>query len=153
MSAPKGNQYWRLADPDFIGRPRRFETPQDLWEAVKPYFDWCDENPWITQEFTTTDKGSYTKNTIHKIPYTWQGLFVFLGVSNLNGYKENEDFSTIYTHIAHIIYSQKYEGAAVGAFNANLISRDLGLTDKQDLTSAGEKLQTIIRMPDNNRDR
>ena len=30
----------------------------------------------------------------------------------------------------------KYEGAAVGAFNANIIARDLGLTDRKDLTSS-----------------
>lgn len=37
------------------------------------------------------------------------------------------------TRIDEIIYKQKFEGAAVGAFNANIIARDLGLADKKDV--------------------
>ena len=39
----------------------------------------------------------------------------------------------IITRIREAIYQQKFEGASVGAFNANIIARDLGLADKQDV--------------------
>ena len=31
------------------------------------------------------------------------------------------------------MFEQKFAGAAVGLFNANIIARDLGLTDKQEI--------------------
>ena len=42
------------------------------------------------------------------------------------------------------MYSQKFEGAASGIFNANIIARDLGLSDKQDITTGGEKLSSKL---------
>lgn len=54
----------------------------------------------------------------------------------------NKDFSAVINKIEEIIYQQKFEGAAVGLFNSNIIARDLGLRDKQDLTSNGEQIAT-----------
>lgn len=34
------------------------------------------------------------------------------------------------------IYTQKFEGAAVGAFNSNIIARDLGLADKKEIDAS-----------------
>ncbi len=45
--------------------------------------------------------------------------------------EEYKDFFGVYTRISQIIRTQKFEGAAVGLFNANIIARDLGLADKQ----------------------
>jgi hypothetical protein len=62
----------------------------------------------------------------------------------------DKDFLVVTARIEQIIYTQKFEGAAVGIFNANIISRDLGLIDKSDLTSKGEKIEprTIIEWGD-----
>ena len=54
---------------------------------------------------------------------------------NKEGLKNKEDelskdFSLIVTHIEETIYRQKFEGAACGFYNANIIARDLGLQDK-----------------------
>ena len=38
------------------------------------------------------------------------------------------------------MFEQKFAGAAVGLFNANIIARDLGLADKQDITTNGESI-------------
>jgi hypothetical protein len=58
----------------------------------------------------------------------------------------SNDFLQIITRIEDIIYSQKFEGAAVGQFNSNIIARDLKLSDQTDITSGGE--QIIINMID-----
>ena len=52
------------------------------------------------------------------------------------------EFSSVITRIRETIYQQKFEGAAVGAFNANIIARDLGLADKtiNDTTIKGAKV-------------
>jgi len=52
-------------------------------------------------------------------------------------YKEHKDFLDIITHIETIIYTQKFEGAAAGHYNANIIARDLGLADKKELDHSG----------------
>ena len=143
MAAPKGNKYWQLADPDLIGRPRLFPTPNDLWQAAKPYFEWIDENPITTHRTTTTEKGVFVNNDLLQRPYTWTGLYVFLGVYSLEAYHERKEFSEVLTHIDNIIKTQKFEGASAGIFNASIIARDLGLKDKSetDITSKGEKIQ------------
>ena len=134
MAAPEGNQFWKLADPELLGRPKKFKSPSDLWSQAILYFDECDNNPLTKIENTTTEKGSFNKITSFKVPYTWEGLYVFLGVCNLHYYKDNEEFSSILTHIGNIIRNQKYTGAAAGLFNANIIARDLGLVDKKEQT-------------------
>ncbi|SFE41875.1 hypothetical protein SAMN04488523_10749 [Sulfitobacter brevis] len=43
-----------------------------------------------------------------------------------------------------VIYTSKFEGAAAGLLNSNLISRELGLTDRQEFTGKdGRAIRTI----------
>lgn len=132
MAAPKGNQFWKNADPACLGRPMIFESPIQLWERAKEYFLECDDNPLIRTETIVSEKGTTKKEHIHKIPYTWEGLYVYLGVCNLEKYKKREDFVNIITHIGNIIRNQKFTGAAAGLFNANIIARDLGLKEQSE---------------------
>ena len=88
-------------------------------------------------------------------PYTLTALCLFLGVNTqyFKTFKAQlkkedplyEDFNTIITRIEETIYSQKFEGASVGLFNANIIARDLGLSDKKELdhTTKGESINNI----------
>ena len=136
MPAPKGNQYWRLADPEKIGSDPNFSSPIELWERCKEYFEWIDETPIVETETTTSAMNVTTKEKQHAKPYTWEGLYAYLGVCNLHRYKEKEEFANIISHISNIIYSNKFEGASVGLFNSNIIARDLGLKDSKDHTSS-----------------
>lgn len=145
MAAPKGNQFWKLADPECLGRPLNFKTPQDLWDRSKEYFAECDDNPLEVSEVTTTEKGMFSKIKLHKVPYTWEGLYVFLGISNLDRYKEKKEFVGIITHIGNVIRNQKFSGAAAGLFNSNIIARDLGLSDKTESKISGEVDIPVIR--------
>lgn len=69
---------------------------------------------------------------------TMMGLCFYLdiGTSTFHDYKQNEDFSEVIAKIEQVIFTQKFEGAAADLLNANIISRELGLADKQDLTSS-----------------
>ena len=142
MAAPKGNQFWKLADPECLGSPRNFKDSGVLWAKAKEYFQECDDNPLTREETTTSEKGIFNKVFIHKVPYTWEGLYIYLGVVSLKRYREKEEFVLILSHIGNIIRNQKYTGAATGLFNANIIARDLGLTDVQKVENTnieGEK--------------
>ena len=71
-------------------------------------------------------------------------LCVFLGVNsnyfnqfekNLNPDKEiDKEIADVITLVREVIFVQKFEGAAVGAYKANIISRNLGLMEKKEVT-------------------
>lgn len=141
-----GNQFWKMRTKH--GRDKLFETADLLWQAACEYFQWCDENPWFKNEAVKAGDhfGEHVQVPIAR-PYTLQGMCIYLDCNTayLRQFKaslgkEPSDFSTIISKIEEIIYTQKFEGAAVGAFNANIIARDLGLTDKKDVTTGGESL-------------
>lgn len=46
--------------------------------------------------------------------------------------KKAEDFLSVITWAENVIYNQKFEGAAAGIYNANIIARDLGLREGVD---------------------
>lgn len=133
MGAPVGNQFWKLRSKH--GRDKIFSTPENLWNSACEYFDWVDKHPWKRNEAI---KSGNKVGKIIKIPtqrpYTIEGLYLFLDVNKhyFNDFKKNatEGFSEVISRIENVIYTQKFEGAVVGAFNANIISRDLGLIDK-----------------------
>ncbi len=134
-----GNQFWKLRSKH--GRDKLFKTPELLWEAACEYFKWCDENPWMKVDHKGKDATQVQEPLIR--PYTLTGLFIYVGCNDRyfaqfkKALPENEtDFSTVIRAIEQIIYNQKFTGAAVGAFNANIIARDLGLSDKRDLSSS-----------------
>jgi hypothetical protein len=68
---------------------------------------------------------------------TIEGLCIFLdiGRQTFQDYEGRKDFSLVTEAIKNIIRTQKLEGASAGLLNANIIARDLGLRDSQDITT------------------
>lgn len=145
--APQGNQFWKLRSKH--GRDKLFETPELLWEAACEYFEWCEENPLMeveqakgTSKPEKDDEGKFVwpPNLIElpkMRPFTMQGLCLYLdcGTAYFRNFKSEErsqskDFKSIIGKIEETIYNQKFSGAAAGFLNANIIARDLGLSDK-----------------------
>lgn len=137
MSAPKGNEYYKLRDKD--GRDRKFKTPEDLSIACNEYFEWCINNP-LFETSLQKRKISRDKEVIeqHKLPkmraFTLHGLcnFIDIAISTFQEYEKKEGFSAVTTRARQIMYMQKFEGASSGFLNPNIIARDLGLTDKSE---------------------
>lgn len=173
MAAPEGNDYWRRRTTH--GRKAIFTTPISLWEAALEYFDYAIENnKWYKQDFI---RGGEIAGHIVQLetvaPFTLHGLTLFLGVNtgfwhefkksktvreapkanifDLDDNDNAEDFSIVITRIEDIIFKHKFDGAAVNAFNANIISRDLGLIDKQQNTINVEQPFFPDTMPDENK--
>lgn len=126
-----------------LGRPYKF-TPEQFELAWQQYFQWVDDNPWYKAEAV---KGGDAVGMIIKVPvgrpYTEIGFCVFhdLGekyitelAKTLEGKTSDEEIelSNILTRARAKCYTQKFEGAVVGAFNANIIARDLGLAEKSE---------------------
>lgn len=140
MAAPKNNQFWKLRSRH--GRKKIFETPEAMKEAADEYFEYQSKQSWIRTDY----RGKFSEKVEipTAAPFTLTGLCLFLGVNTayFREFQKNcsKDFSTVITYIKEVIYTQKFEGAAVGAYNSNIIARDLGLTDKKDLTTDGKEI-------------
>lgn len=184
MGAPKENQFWKLRSTH--GRAKLFETPELMWEAATEYFNWVDGHPWYKVEqlkkpiferdpmAVPDDDGEVKGKWIYVLkiptvrPYTMQGLCLYLDCNTVyfNHFEKqiadkdddlSKGFSQIITRIRETIFQQKFEGAAVGAFNGNLIARELGIRDNVGLSDGqGNPLQApppamiILKPGDNN---
>lgn len=136
MAAPKGNQFWKLRSKH--GRDMLFATPDLLWEAACEYFEWCDKNPWRVVKNKTKGKTKEKEESPTQRPYTLSGLMLYCDASETfwREFKKanHKDFLSVIAHIESVIETQQLEGATVGAFNANIIARKLGLAEKQEST-------------------
>jgi hypothetical protein len=145
MSAPIGNQFWKLRSKH--GRDKLFASPELLWEAAEEYFEWCDENPLMEIDFKGKDADRVELPKMRA--YTMHGLCLYLDCNTdyfrqFKKEENNKDFSWVIARIEDIMYNQKFTGAAAGFLNPNIISRDLGLIDKQE--SKSEVNHTITGM-------
>lgn len=143
MAFQTGNEFWKLRSKH--GRDKLFASPELLWKAATEYFQATDKRKWVKKDWVGKDAYEVERET--ETPYTLSGLCLYLGCHRayFHDFKKtcSDDFSDVITRIEDIIYTQKFEGATVGVFNANIIARDLGLVDKSDVTTKGEKITTI----------
>lgn len=135
MAAPKGNQFWKLRSEH--GRDYLFSNTEIFEKEISAYFNWVDSHPWYKVEAV---KSGDLAGTLIKIPnarpYTLSGLCIYLNASESYWKKFratpglSEDFLSIISRTEEIIRTNKFEGAAVGAFKENIMIRDLGMAEK-----------------------
>lgn len=132
-----GNNFWQLRSKH--GRDKIFSSPDVFLEQAYEYFKHCDDNPWYKNEAV---KGGHMAGEIVQVPtqrpYTLKGLCIFLGITeqtflNYENSETHKDFFDVFTHVREVIENNQLEGATVGAYNANIIGRLLGLADKQEI--------------------
>ncbi|MDE1492360.1 DNA-packaging protein [Xenorhabdus bovienii] len=131
MAAPKGNRFWEARSSH--GRKPIFESPEQLWKACTEYFEWVEENPLYEMK-AFSFQGVVTQEALPKMrAMTLTGLCLFLDISEDTWrlYRAREDFIEVTTRAEKIIYDQKFSGAAADLLNANIIARDLGLKEQQ----------------------
>lgn len=118
-----------------LGRPRKIPTPERFLELFNEWMEW--KLKQVIKVPSVTKMGPIDLE--HTPPLTWAGFDAWLFqkgiVYDTDDYRGNKngaygDFSDVIRAISNIMYANKFEGAAVGAFNANIISRDLGLAEK-----------------------
>lgn len=127
-----------------VGRPKALRSVKQLIELAYGYFQWCDENPILKNELIKSGEnaGAIIPVPIQR-PYTWQGLEVYMTdkkvMAKLDDYRFNKEgryaeFADAIAHITKIVHDQKYSFALVGAYNATLVSMELGMTQKTETT-------------------
>jgi len=125
-----GNRFWEARSSH--GRNPIFESPEALWTAAKEYFAWVEDNP-LYEAKPFAFQGTVTIANVAKMrAMTIEGLCIFLDIARQTwkDYGERPDFLAVTSRVEEIIRSQKFAGAAADLLNANIIARDLGLTDK-----------------------
>ena len=132
----ENNEFWKLRTKH--GKPPLF-SPEELKLAIEEYFEMTNVRTWNEQHWVGKDGDQVIK--YHPVPFTITGLYLFLGVckQTWHNYKKNVDYVDVTTHAENIIYTQKFEGAATGFFKESIISKDLGLTDKREVTVKEEQ--------------
>ena len=116
MAAPLGNQYYKLRATD--GAPRKYDNAEALWADCLAYFEVRSDLFWNEQP----------------VPFTIGSLCIYLGITQVTWNewrKSRDDLTKVITRVDEIVRDQKLSGAIVGAYNANIVARDLGLADKQ----------------------
>lgn len=138
MAAPLSNQFWKNRSSH--GRKKLFESAELLKEEIQVYFNWCDSNPWWRNEpIKSGEKAGETMKIKIARPYTISGMCLYLDASESfwKNFRKNtnlsQDFLSVIEWAEEVIRTQKFEGAAVGTFNANIIARDLGMVDKKEV--------------------
>jgi hypothetical protein len=145
MAAPIGNKFWQLRSKH--GRDKLFASPEAMWEAACEYFQWCDDNPlYESKAHVVNGQVEITKIPLMRA-YTWQGVASYLHCTYAyfrmfrhslkdSPKQTDKDFITVIGEIEETLYRQKFEGASANLLNANIIARDLGLSDVKDLRSS-----------------
>ncbi len=116
------------------------ETPEDLWKSMCQYFMWCEENPIYKKEMIK-QTGALTTYEIPR-PYDLITMCcVHLGISpsyilDLSKRNDPEGYGDVARRGLAVIRAQKYEYAATGIFNANLIGKELGFDTGKEKSAA-----------------
>ncbi len=135
----EGNQWWKLRAKH--GRDKLFASPELLWEAAEGYFTHTDSRKWVKKDWVGKDADEVLRE--NETPYTLAGMCLYFNCSRhwWNEFKDakHTDFLEVITRIENIMFAQKFEGAAVGAFKENLIARELGLKDASDVNITTEQ--------------
>ena len=126
--------------PQKRGRPRKFK-PADLLDEFQNYIQDRMSNPIVETEkesgFSGHNGSAKTKEKSHPQLLSVGDFCVFLGCSR-NWWNELPDeFLGVKSHISTYIDNFQLKGASIGVFNANIVSRLLGLKDKTEISGGG----------------
>jgi hypothetical protein len=133
MAAPAGNQFWKQRSSH--GRKPIFADADHLWTASVEYFEWVEANPLMEEKVFNGKDGIVRADIAKMRAMTIGGLCIFLDISQeaWGDYRKKVGFSEVVAQVEAIIRDQKFTGAAADLLNPNIIARDLGLSDKQEL--------------------
>lgn len=132
--------------------------PENLLTACTEYFTWVAENP-LFEERVNVFKGDITRYRIPRVrAMSIRSLALYIGVSSRMwrdwSHSAREDLRPVVEWANDVIWTQKFEAAAADLINATLAMRDLGLVDKQEVTSPDGSAKLIVQyqLPENGRD-
>lgn len=134
MPAPKGNKFWEARTKH--GREKNFSSPEALWAACVEYFEHNHANPLeeaIVYQGELNEKQA--KPLMRAMTIDALCLYLECDLKTWRNYRCQEGYEEYFPVVEKaemVIRAQKFEGAAAGLLNPNIIARDLGLKDTQE---------------------
>lgn len=119
------------------GRPKAFESPEQLFDWFLKYKQWAKDNPILVHDFVGKDADEVERK--RERPLTIEGfenyLFENKVISDMGDYFKNkegryEDFAPICSHIKKVIRQDQIEGGMAGIYNPSITQRLNALTEK-----------------------
>ena len=133
----------RMVRSKKTGCLRHYDKPQKLLADCEKYFEWLAQHPYEDLKVETDGaKARQTRHIRRKAP-TIHGLCIFLGISrsiwtrwsnknDKDGFRA--DLLPVIEHVEDMMYDEKFGGASAGIYSSRIISRDLGLPDKREVS-------------------
>lgn len=135
------------------GRPKKFETPEELWDAFLQYKEWVKSNPIKVHDYVGKDAEEVWR--IRQRPLTVEGFenycFEHKIINDMSNYFANSndkyaEYSTICAHIKKIIRQDQIDGGMAGIYNPSITQRLNGLVEKQETkTEISTDVELIIK--------
>lgn len=127
------------------GRPRKIDTPEQLYDMFKSYKTYVKENP--RYKYVMNQRSGDMVAEPLECPLSIDGFEVYCFNKfecTVEHYLNNtkgayEDFCSISTHIKREIRQDQIAGGMVGQYNASLTARLNGLTEKVESTIITEQ--------------
>lgn len=137
-----------------FSRITKYESPEALYVACVEYFEWCDSNPHYKERVVMRSMGNnggsepMHVSESHPRMYSMGGLTLFIGVSQMSWGRWKDPMDSMYWPEGNdvqdwaesVVRENKLNGAAVGFFNSSIVSKVLGLVERQDLTTGGDSI-------------
>jgi hypothetical protein len=124
-----------------VPKPKLIETPALFLELFQEFKKWKLTQTVQTHQLAKTGAVVHIE---HTPPLTWQAFDAWLFeeksiIAHTEDYRFNKDgryteYAGIVRLIGSIMFAQKFEGAAVGEYNANIIARELSLKEQSEST-------------------
>lgn len=130
---------------------RKYSTAEELAVACQDYFDWAEHNPIMVAKLVSFQGSSVLEEIPKKRVLTLRALCAFINI-NPRTWEKWRPQSPEYNHpeltpavewAEATIRGDKFEGAAADIYNAMIISRDLGLVDRQSHEGGATPVRTI----------
>lgn len=142
------NRPWKAKSK--FGRERVIQDVDVLLAAAHEYFEWCENNPLYTSKVIAYQGEAKMVNVpLPRVPTLW-GLWRFIGITGQvwMDWRRNHqpEFYDAVMYIDDYIKENKFAGAAVEIYNAGFIARELGLVDRQDVTSSDGSMSPVTRV-------
>lgn len=122
------------------GRPRKYK-PVELLEEFEKYIQDRMSNPIIEKEeesgYAGKNASGKSKEKAHPQLLSIGDFCTYLGTYRAWWNQLPDDFSIVKSHISNYIEQFQLKGASIGVFNANIVSRLLGLKDKTEFSGGG----------------
>lgn len=131
-------ELWQIAKP--FGRPAKFKSPQELWEAFIAYVEWSANNPMTVNDTrsqrksTLKDERSQYKQQVER-PLTLIAFRLHAGIKRdwatfkADYSKRSKDFCGVLQAIEQQVRDQQVQNALVGNYKENLVARLNGISD------------------------